>query len=63
MILHKFYPQIKVWFSNKKGKSHICTLFDETWYEGEHFKRGYFAFLNLGFVTVHIVLSWWKFKI
>jgi len=62
-VWYKFKPELNIWFSSSCGKTRLYKLSDETWYGGYWFNSGLFAFLQLKFFAVHIMLKWWKIKL
>lgn len=62
-IWYRFKPSIDIWFSKSKGKSSIFKLWDETWYGGDSFVLGYFAFIQFNFIALHIKFKWWKIRL
>lgn len=62
-VWYRFKPELDIWFSKMDGKTRIHKLPDETWYDGYWFNSGFFAFLQLKFFAIHIMLKWWEIRL
>ena len=62
-VWYRFKPELDIWFSKMDGKTRLHKLPDETWYGGYWFNSGIFAFLQLKFFAIHIMLKWWKIRL
>ena len=62
-VFYRLKPKITVWSSKTKGVSHRFWLLEETWYNGDWFRSGYFFYIQLKFVAIHVRVKWWDLKI
>jgi len=54
--------EFNLWFSRMPGASFLCRNIEETWYNGQQFTAGFFAFIQFKIFAMHLNIDFFKLR-